>query len=552
MAHICTAKLNDHQTSLTEVGGARSLKKNLERYITISSDNPLSLYYFKSSVDIKKEQKRQLGKKYLVIHPFSKFRKWYDIYLIFLYASVLITKPLDHGFTRRANYANFAFYGLYTLLTDLLCVVDIVLQFFTGYVENMKTIELGRKAIARKYVYGPNFVCDVISTIPKSVCYYLLPRGYTFKIILGILNIFYLFKIVRLASLLIQIEKISHYFSKRSRNIFLLNTLIILIILVHWLTCLQYGFPRMIRFYFTFTRRSDTWFMRYNLGELPLHIQYVHSFFKSSAYILGVRLTRIYREVLSEEFIMGVLTYFFGKIMMVLVWIVFAVAILNSRCMDTKFMAIINQLDEYMKRKQLPLNLREKIAQCYHFRYRKGFINEDLITGYFSNDIIKDIKIHTCRSLIQMVSLFSTLTTAEVSKVIQYLQPEIFMPNDIIIRSGDLGNSMYFLFSGTVAVYTASGKEICHLQEGAYFGEISLLLKGQSRTATIVAIEMTHVYKMIRKDFDRYLMTNKSVRTKLVQDAKKRLQETTKIEERYKKTVFEQTFQKQSLDEAPK
>ena len=36
---------------------------------------------------------------------------------------------------------------------------------------------------------------------------------------------------------------------------------------------------------------------------------------------------------------------------------------------------------------------------------------------------------------------------------------------------------MYFLFKGTAAVMTPTGQEVCHLEDGAHFGEIALIVK---------------------------------------------------------------------------
>lgn len=58
------------------------------------------------------------------------------------------------------------------------------------------------------------------------------------------------------------------------------------------------------------------------------------------------------------------------------------------------------------------------------------------------------------------VSLFSDLKPNELALVLSKLKPEIFLPSDTIIYSGGNGNALYFIASGTVAVYTHSGKEV--------------------------------------------------------------------------------------------
>ncbi|KAJ8967634.1 hypothetical protein NQ314_002753 [Rhamnusium bicolor] len=72
--------------------------KNIQKFITISAENPRCFECFRSDVSIREEQDRHLNSYYYMIHPFSKFRLWYEIWLIFLYTSVLTTKPVDAGF----------------------------------------------------------------------------------------------------------------------------------------------------------------------------------------------------------------------------------------------------------------------------------------------------------------------------------------------------------------------------------------------------------------------------------------------------------------------
>lgn len=83
-----------------------------------------------------------------------------------------------------------------------------------------------------------------------------------------------------------------------------------------------------------------------------------------------------------------------------------------------------------------------------------------------------------------------------------------------IIKAGTMGDHIYFLTTGTgsltlmkfiilseitlfipVCVTTANGKELCHLHEGEYFGEIEMALKNNkvknvfiSKSANIVIV----------------------------------------------------------------
>lgn len=43
--------------------------------------------------------------------------------------------------------------------------------------------------------------------------------------------------------------------------------------------------------------------------------------------------------------------------------------------------------------------------------------------------------------------------------------------------------------------------QVCHLDDGDYFGETALLMKDLKRAATVVAVEITEVYRLDVIDF---------------------------------------------------
>lgn len=43
--------------------------------------------------------------------------------------------------------------------------------------------------------------------------------------------------------------------------------------------------------------------------------------------------------------------------------------------------------------------------------------------------------------------------------------------------------------------------QICHLEDGSHFGEIALIIKGTLRTASVIAVEVSEIYRLDQKDF---------------------------------------------------
>ncbi|XP_044758495.1 potassium/sodium hyperpolarization-activated cyclic nucleotide-gated channel 2-like isoform X3 [Coccinella septempunctata] len=154
----------------------------------------------------------------------------------------------------------------------------------------------------------------------------------------------------------------------------------------------------------------------------------------------------------------------------------------------------------------------------------------------------REINIQVCKRLVQQAAFLADLPTKVLGDVLTHLKSEVFLPNDVIIRAGAPGDCMYFLSSGTVLVTTPSGKEVCHLQDGAYFGEIALLSKETKRTANVIALEICETYRLDKKVFKMSIKKYPDC-VKVIQAlAEIRHQETNALEEMHKEELFHKTY----------
>nr|CAI5841127.1 unnamed protein product [Callosobruchus analis] len=84
---------------------------------------------------------------------------------------------------------------------------------------------------------------------------------------------------------------------------------------------------------------------------------------------------------------------------------------------------------------------------------------------------------------------------------------------------------MFFIHFGTVAIYTRTGREICHLQDGAHFGEIALVFN-ETRIATVVAVTACELFKLKRTDFFEVIEPYPEQKQKIIHMALERLLNT--------------------------
>lgn len=96
------------------------------------------------------------------------------------------------------------------------------------------------------------------------------------------------------------------------------------------------------------------------------------------------------------------------------------------------------------------------------------------------------------------VDIFSPLSLEETTMLAQASSSHVFAPDEIVIRAGDPGSSMFVVHSGRVSVQINENgrpRTVATLSEGAFFGEMALFT-GEPRTASVIAAEETEVLEI--------------------------------------------------------
>ena len=109
----------------------------------------------------------------------------------------------------------------------------------------------------------------------------------------------------------------------------------------------------------------------------------------------------------------------------------------------------------------------------------------------------------TVRGLLRAVDLFQPLGPEELDGLRQEVLVRRFGKGERIIQEGDEGRTFYVLASGEVSVRAGRAQvEVTRLGRGGYFGEMSLLT-GETRAATVVAVEDSLLLEVDRPTFAR-------------------------------------------------
>lgn len=133
---------------------------------------------------------------------------------------------------------------------------------------------------------------------------------------------------------------------------------------------------------------------------------------------------------------------------------------------------------------------------------------------------------NTFQTLLKNVPLFEDFDEEEIRSVAPLFSERKYKKGTILFFEGDTGNDMYIIKSGFVKIYQLEeDKEITLslFRDGDFFGEMALIQKGLTRSATAETMEPSVTYAINRSDFQHFLLNSPKLCLHLLEFTAQRL-----------------------------
>lgn len=104
--------------------------------------------------------------------------------------------------------------------------------------------------------------------------------------------------------------------------------------------------------------------------------------------------------------------------------------------------------------------------------------------------------------LVAKVPFFSRLQAAQIAEIASLLKVYRPVRGEVLMREGDVGETMYFIVNGQVEVQGRGGTFV--LKSGDFFGEIALIERCP-RTATVRAVTRSQLLILEARDFQKFV-----------------------------------------------
>ncbi|KYM79373.1 Potassium/sodium hyperpolarization-activated cyclic nucleotide-gated channel 1 [Atta colombica] len=504
-----------------------------------SRKHPYTQYFLKSTQAIDYEISQHFKFYPNMIHPFSTFRIFWESAMTLFMIMTLIVTPV---------FLTFYFdepekWYLFNLAIDSVFICDIVIWFFTGYYDyRTQLIILNPKIVASKYLRGA-FVINVLPVLPLEF-FFVLFKSMWYLAALNLLKILWMQTVIKYSRGLYYVYEINFHLYK------IAEISVIIIVCVQWAACLEYYLPLAVAkmvgqndaYNKSIKKICRSWilssYMEKKKTKFAIYLSCVSRAviaLTTSTHYLDVRTPEdiIYNMILS---ILGLLGFIYMLSTFVLVFFLETAAAQLSQLMATiqstrkRHLQLIEELEQYMNYKELSYSLQRRLLSYYDYRNKKGFERNKIIINHVSPYLQKKLLLHNYSRLLNDVDLFRNLPEIVMAQFIGAVHSQIFMSNDVLVKAGARGDALYFIAYGTMVVYNSAEKEICHLEDGAYFGELALLMEDERWIASVIAAENCEVHILSRVDFQNALMSYPNLLTYLQNVMLERLEQTPLLE----------------------
>ncbi|KAK0081625.1 hypothetical protein PV325_011847 [Microctonus aethiopoides] len=502
--HICQLRKTSGSTLPRLPPNAKifsHLKRKFQKLIIVCDSHPYTNYLLRSQAAIAFEKRRhQSSNNWWIIHPCSKLRFCWDKLMTFVYLYFFIIVPYVKAFYticgRKITYQ----YNL-TIPAFAICLLDIIMNFITGYtLMNGSGIILDPSLIVRHYTQT-YFLVDLFTSIP----YALLTNfgndtfaGTHINFIALIAELIPLLKIIRLSTFRHYIRQIHTDYGIGSVTDAVIWLSLLTALIFHWSACLTWGYP-FLSIYATRSKfeNSDVYAIKSNLYQKDSLQIYIMSLHMGISNLVGSSFIEFRKISHADKWIRCIILLFGTGYMIYLI-----------AEPELKYQEIMRRMKEYIHEKNLPRHLGQKLLLYYEYRYQGSYFKENIIVSTLPNHLKQEINMRSNGGLLKTATIFHDLPESLVIDILSVVKPIIYLQDDIIYKFGDVGNCMYFIASGTVAIINFMGKEITHLEDGNHFGEICIIQRNNLRKVSVIAVETTELLRFDQRYFNRLVLSN--------------------------------------------
>ncbi|XP_007443213.1 cyclic nucleotide-gated cation channel alpha-4 [Python bivittatus] len=380
-------------------------------------------------------------------------------------------------------------------LCDLLYLMDIVVHFYTGFLEEGFLIQ-DHSQISRRYRRSSTFLWDLLSVLPTDLLYLHVGLG------MPAVRANRLLRSPRMFEAFDRIETRTAH-----PNSFRISKLMLYVfITIHWNSCIYFALSDLVGF------GTDEWV--YPNSSLPgfdrLLRQYLYSFYFSTLILTTVGDTPMPQR--EEEYLFMAIDFLLAVMGFATIMGSMTSVISNMNHADAAFYPNYDLVKGYLHTHRVSQRLQHRVVDWQqHLQMNKKMTNELQILQHLPERLRAEVAVSVHLPTLRKVQIFQNCEQSLLEELVLKLKPQVYSPGEYVCRKGDIGREMYFIREGQLAVVADDGvTQYAVLGEGLYFGEISIISikgnkSGNRRTANIKSIGYSDLFCLSKEDLKEVL-----------------------------------------------
>ena len=202
--------------------------------------------------------------------------------------------------------------------------------------------------------------------------------------------------------------------------------------------------------------------------------------------------SQILYAIIVQVFGVGMYTYLIANV---------ASLVQNLDVARAAYQRRLDEVNAFLRTQGIPQSLQERVRDYYSYLWaERRTVEQGSLVDELPKSLALDILLFLNRDLLAKVELFQGADELFIRESVQLLRPRVFLPDEYLIRQGEIGDCMYFITGGEVEI-SVDGGRIAVLGSGSPVGETALV-ENERRNASVRCLSYSTGYQLSRSDFD--------------------------------------------------
>lgn len=209
-----------------------------------------------------------------------------------------------------------------------------------------------------------------------------------------------------------------------------------------------------------------------------------------------------------------------GSMYLAVVFALLLVAIERSGHAHSQHMERMGKIRAVLNSLMVPKTLKDRVLRYHAFLsvHNVDKATYQIVFEGLSANLNIEIKLCLFENLVMTAPFFEEVPPSVVMQMVMAFDEEVFSPGEMIVRKGAVGNEMFFIIKGSCEVLPDDDALLVVATKcvGDYFGEVSLVIENQRRTAWIRARTFCVLARLTRDALHECLKAEPAVKRKML------------------------------------